>query len=183
MDADPGQRRPAQTLGRVGAAVALWLTFSVLVGLVPILLGYARMESRANKVTVADVIARGEMALVCVGLAAGPLGLLIGTGRKRVFLKIVAGGMSFFLAALSAGYSSDLSANELEKNLELSSFLQTLTDDRADVDARKKALGDLTRLMNNPHADKNVIMRNSLYLLCGTVISGAACVALSELDA
>ena len=61
-------------MARALEAVSLWLIFSAAIGLIPILLGYLRMHSRGIPAKFEDVVVGGELALVCVGLAAGPLG-------------------------------------------------------------------------------------------------------------
>ncbi|WP_089719378.1 hypothetical protein [Candidatus Entotheonella palauensis] len=182
MDQPATSDARSELIKRTITAVTLWVVFSVIVGILPIVLGYVGMESRGLEVTVADVVSRGEMALICVGLASGSLGALIATGRDALLWKVIAGGMSFVIAAFAASYSADLSAHQLERDIALKGELKILTDANTTDSERKKAIADLTEIVQQPSTNKDTILRYSIILLIGTIISGASCVILAEVD-
>jgi hypothetical protein len=76
----------------MGAKLARWFVFSVLIALLPICFTYVYMLTDGKSPSLPDVLARGELLLISVALAADALGDLIASGPSNVGFKIAAGG-------------------------------------------------------------------------------------------
>ena len=108
------------TLSRVGLTLTLWISFSVLVALLPIAFNGLSALTRSQSVGYADLIGRGELLLVTVAITAAATGELYRRDIKRLrplraFLTamgtIILCACSYWFAIISAeiqaGYEVD----------------------------------------------------------------------------
>ncbi len=86
----------------VKAKLLRWLFFTILFPLVPIAYAYARAASLGPPVEFRELVARGGLLLLAVGLCAGGIGDLLLTGKRWLSIKVAAGGFCG-LCAFGAG--------------------------------------------------------------------------------
>ena len=111
-----------------------------------------------------------------------PLGLVICIGKSHLLAKILAGGTAGFIAIFAAAYSSDLAAHQVEFEIQHRTLINVLADENLDIADRKIALQELEREWPTTRADPTLICRYSVILLIATIISGASCIALREME-
>lgn len=85
----------------VCSKLARWAIFTVALSLVPLILDFISKSSNGSSHYVSEVIARGELSLICTALSGVALGELIGLSEKAKIAKILLGGTCFLSAVLS----------------------------------------------------------------------------------
>lgn len=68
-----------------------WITFGVIISLVPILLVYLDLLFEKKPITIENLIGHGELIVITWVLTAGALGELIGSPAAHPFAKILFG--------------------------------------------------------------------------------------------
>lgn len=95
--------------------LARWVIFSVMIALLPLLFTYIYFLTINKLITLEALLARGELLLISVALAADAMGGLIASGKERPILKIMSGGgclvSAFFASLYFAAVSSNTGVN------------------------------------------------------------------------
>jgi hypothetical protein len=71
---------------------ARWFVFSVVIALLPLVFKYVVGLTDGLVPSAAALLSHGELLLVSVAITAAAVGELIGGGRRRMVLKLLAGG-------------------------------------------------------------------------------------------
>jgi hypothetical protein len=97
-----------------------WLIFGVIFAITPLAADYSIQFMHVKEgmgFTWYDVIAKGELLLVCAAIAGAGVGELIGSGKSWLPFKIVTGGFCVILLLLTAelysSIASDVRAHEV----------------------------------------------------------------------
>ena len=93
-----------------------WLLFSVLSGAIPVLFTFLSRFNRNQSTNTADLLGRGELALIGVAVAltaAGEAFVVVNQTRRPSCL--VAGSFSMLLSVLAAWYYGDASGSSTTK--------------------------------------------------------------------
>jgi hypothetical protein len=94
---------------RMAEKLVRWLVFSVIFALLPLAFNYLRISIRGTAPTLALLLSRGELLLVCAAIAATAIGELIGSGGERKIAKYVAGGGCVFVLFLASALFAEIS--------------------------------------------------------------------------
>jgi hypothetical protein len=84
-----------------------WLIFSVLLALLPFILGIINLSSRGINVDIVTLLGRGELLLISTTLCAIALGELFSIAKKSLVVQL-AGGMSFIIISISSSLYAHL---------------------------------------------------------------------------
>jgi hypothetical protein len=103
-----------------------WLTFTVLVSVLPIFAGWLAGQDRHRSVPVSNLLGHGALLIICVTMCATAAGELI-HDRSQVLgtLKIIMGGLAILLALLSALWYADVAATALDASSLDATFVST----------------------------------------------------------
>jgi hypothetical protein len=133
-----------------------WGVFSVLLALVPFAFACGKASLVGPSITVPELVARGGLLLVAVGLATGAIGDLIGSaGGKYRGAKLAIGGLCAITAVMA-------------------SFLYVIVND-----AYTRALEQQVPLEDTP-LNVPMAVGLSVALYVGAVLGSGACIALAE---
>jgi|SRR5215218_1771005 len=80
-----------------------WGIFSILFALVPFAFSYGKASLVGPPLPLSELVARGGLLLVAVGLATGAIGDLIGSeGEENLAARLVVGGLCAIIAVSSS---------------------------------------------------------------------------------
>jgi hypothetical protein len=84
--------------------ITKWAFFGVILALIPLISGVlmVRTQGPLKEPLMQLVCSRGELILVCAGIAGAAIGDLIGAGNKLLVPKLVAGGSCVLMMILGA---------------------------------------------------------------------------------
>lgn len=111
--------------------LTVWLIFSVVLALTPLTFNAAVIFIAGRNLTFADILAHGELLIVCVAVGADAVGRMIGSGPHKKTLKILAAGGCILLIILSSLLFSVIAVSpgtyDAERVTSSSSFLFLMT--------------------------------------------------------
>lgn len=87
-----------------------WLIFSVILALLPLVFNYLHVVTRGGAPTFDVLLGQGQLLLVVAAISGSALGNLFGSGKNWLGGKMVAGGGSLCILALSSYYFADITA-------------------------------------------------------------------------
>jgi hypothetical protein len=85
-----------------------WFIFSVVISLLPLAFYYVRAMTDGKAVSLPELLARGELLLIAVALAADAIGDLLAS-KSAGMLKTIAGGGCVITVGFSSFYFADVS--------------------------------------------------------------------------
>lgn len=85
----------------VWSKLARWSIFTVVLSLFPIILDYVLKAAVRSDTPLNEVIAKGELSLICTALSGVAVGELLGISEKAKLFKICLGGVCFLNAVFS----------------------------------------------------------------------------------
>lgn len=80
----------------------VWLIFSVLLALTPLIFNGATDFINGNNVNLSHLLGKGELLLVSVAIGADATGKLIGSGKRNRLFQIIAAGACILLIIISS---------------------------------------------------------------------------------
>lgn len=95
--------------------VIKWLVFGVFLTIVPILTDFVINASHTKQPEFAEVIKKGEMILVCAGIAGASIGELIGSGKSQLGLKLLTGGGCVLVLIGASGWYASIASDVRSK--------------------------------------------------------------------
>ena len=90
--------------------LTVWVMFSVLLVLVPLLFDAGRAMIRGGSFSLDDAISRGELTLVTAAICGSAIGELFGVGGAAKLGKILAGGGALLTLMFCAFFYTEASA-------------------------------------------------------------------------
>lgn len=82
--------------------LTLWLIFTAGLALTPIIFNAALIFISGSNPVIFQLLSRGELLLISVAIGADAVGEVIGSGRQRRLIKIMAAGSCIFLLIMSS---------------------------------------------------------------------------------
>jgi hypothetical protein len=94
----------------MGEALTKWFIFTVLLALVPIIVGALRQMTLGSAMNLEAVVAQGQLLIVTAALCAKSSGELFGSlSKERAIAKYFAGGVTMFILLIVTAYFSEIS--------------------------------------------------------------------------
>jgi len=88
-----------------------WIIFGVILALAPIGFDYLNQATHVDAPRFTEVISKGELALVCAGIAGAAIGELIGSGKDLLALKMISGGGSVVIVLVAAAWYAQIASD------------------------------------------------------------------------